>query len=100
MLRITIQEGQDQTAIKLEGRIVGPWVTELQRFWADRASHLPPRELLVDLRNVTYADAGGMLFLRGLQALNGLEIVANTPWTQYLAGQIAVESPDRKLSSS
>ena len=85
MLRITIHEEQEVVAIKLEGRIAGPWAEELNRVWVETAPRIASRKLSIDLRQVTYADADGERILKGIYAEKETELVASTPWTQYLA---------------
>ena len=87
-LRITIQENAKAATIKLEGRIAGPWVAELDRVWVETAPQLALKNLSIDLRDVTYADASGKQTLRGIFAQTGAEMVYSTPWTQFLADQI------------
>jgi hypothetical protein len=52
--------------LKLEGRVVGPWVEELRRicelFLADE------RPLNLDLAEVSYVDPGGVAALNGFKA--------------------------------
>jgi hypothetical protein len=84
-LRITIHEEPDAIAIKLEGRVAGPWAEELSRVWVETAPRVGSRKLSIDLRQVTYADAGGERILKGIYAERETELVASTPWTQYLA---------------
>jgi hypothetical protein len=65
MLRITRLESRDAiTALKLEGKVVGPWVGELREV-CDRQAGAAGR-LLLDLANVTYADVSGVRLLREL----------------------------------
>ena len=65
MLRITTHSTADSVTFQLEGRLVGPWVTELRDCWrrtpcdGERAVHL-------DLRAVTYVDAAGEELLSDL----------------------------------
>ena len=91
-LRITIEEDEAAMNFKLEGRIAGPWAAELSRVWLEEAPRLASRKLLLDLRNVTYADADGTKALREIYALTHAEVVSGTPWTQFLAEQIAQPS--------
>ena len=88
MLRITTQEDEQAIAIRLEGRIVGPWVAEISRAWMETAPRLASRKLSLDLRDVTYADALGKQALRHIHAQSGAELIVSTPWTQYLAEEI------------
>jgi hypothetical protein len=64
MLRITVVEGTSGVSrIKLEGRLVGPWVDELRRVTAAL-----PGTLALDLSALTFADAGGTALIQGLRA--------------------------------
>ncbi|HXS78553.1 MAG TPA: hypothetical protein VN753_20400 [Terracidiphilus sp.] len=74
--------------MKLEGRVAGPWANELDRVWLEAATRLQARKLVIDLHNVTYADAGGKQVLRDIYAQTHAEFVATTPWTQFLAEEV------------
>jgi anti-anti-sigma regulatory factor len=89
MLRITIHETNDSMAIKLEGRIAGPWVAELDHTWAEAAPRLASRELLLDLRDVTFADVSGKQVLKNIHAESKATFVVSSQWSQYLAGEIS-----------
>ncbi len=69
MLRITPEGSADDVQrFRLEGRLAGAYVAELDRVL--RPSLAGPRPVVLDLRNLTFADAEGALFLRGLVARN------------------------------
>lgn len=91
-LRITIEEKAEATALKLEGRIAGPWVAELSRTWAEIKPQLKSRKLSIDLRGTTYADIAGLEVLRAIYAQGTAELMTSTPWTQYLAEEITRQS--------
>ncbi len=74
--------------MKLEGRIAGPWVTELGRVWVETAPRLASRKLVLDLSSVTYADAGGTELLGQIYSQTRAELLAGTLWTRSLAEQI------------
>lgn len=74
--------------LKLEGRLTGPWVTELDLLWERTWPARADRKLALDLRATTYADAGGIRSLSAIYAQTGAEILTGTPWTQYLAEEI------------
>jgi anti-anti-sigma regulatory factor len=78
--------------VKLEGRLTGPWVEELDRVWEETAPGLKERTLSLDLRQTTFADAGGIRVLRAIYSQTGARILANTPWTQYLAGEVTASN--------
>src|ERR1700692_608324 len=88
MLRITINETPEAATIILEGRLAGEWVAELKRAWTDAAEQLNARRVALDLRNVTYVDEGGKRILREIEEQTGAELIATTPWTKHLVGEI------------
>jgi ABC-type transporter Mla MlaB component len=65
MLRITTYSTADSLTFQLEGRLVGPWVTELRECWR-RSPCDDKRAVHVDLRGVTYVDAAGETLLADL----------------------------------
>ena len=87
-MKITIQEQDQKIEIKLEGRVAGPWVAELNRVWLEKAPTVGQRTLSIDLQNITYADAGGKQALRDIYAQTHAALIANSPWAQYLAEEI------------
>jgi hypothetical protein len=89
VLRITFEENSNAVVIKLEGRIAGPWATELGRLWEERATALAQKKLALDLRGTTYADAGGIKVLRVIYSQSEASILTGTPWTEYLAEEVA-----------
>jgi hypothetical protein len=87
-LKITIQNDDREIGMKLEGRVAGPWVTELSRVWVETSPQLERKTLSIDLQNVTYADAPGKQVLREIYAKTHARLIANSPWAQYLAEEI------------
>lgn len=63
MLRVSRIENGASTTLKLEGKLVGPWVAELTRLLLDSPS---PSPLRMDLAGVTFVDADGADLLRHL----------------------------------
>ena len=64
MLRITPLERHGKVTLKLEGRVVGPWVGVLRDYCED----LLARESRVDLDlgDILFIDSGGVALLRQL----------------------------------
>jgi anti-anti-sigma factor len=87
-LRITIEQTNVSVTFTLEGRIAGPWAAELSRSWVDLTPPLGTRKMLIDLRNVTYADAAGIRVLRDIYSQTNAELLTSSPWTKYLAEEI------------
>jgi anti-anti-sigma regulatory factor len=63
MLRIYIHDEVPVTSFVLEGKLVGPWVTELEKCWQDSLAANPSRTMLVDLADVTFVDSDGRALL-------------------------------------
>src|ERR1700722_17591762 len=91
MLRITFQDTDEAVEMRLEGRVAGPWAEELGRVWVEAAPRLVQKKLIIDLHNVTYADAVGKQVLREIYFQTHAELVTNTPWTQFLAEEVTAE---------
>jgi hypothetical protein len=85
MLRITIQEDPKAQTIKLEGKIVGPWVAELERTWTSLAPALGAKKLQLDLRDVAFADDKGRKVLREIYQKTHAGFLTNSPLTKYFA---------------
>jgi ABC-type transporter Mla MlaB component len=67
MLRIArIDDGGRHTmpALKLEGKLFGPWVVELSRTCEELSA--PPSVLSLNLSAVTFIDSAGLTLLRDL----------------------------------
>lgn len=73
--------------MKLEGKIVGPWVEECRQAWLDLAPSLQSKKLSVDLRGVTYVDAAGTQLLQEIHRATRADILADSPLTKYFAEQ-------------
>src|ERR1700745_4040971 len=87
-LRITIQDTADAVEMRLEGRVAGPWASELDRVWLETAPRLASRKLIIELHNVTYADAKGKQVLSTIFAQTKATFITNTPWAQFLAEEV------------
>ena len=65
--------------LKLEGRIVGPWVEELRRICEPFL--VENRSLKLDLAEVSYADAEGVATLNGFKS-RGVKLNNCTPFLE------------------
>jgi hypothetical protein len=63
MLRIYIHDEAPVTSIVVEGKLVGPWVKELEKCWKSLVTAHPFRSMLVDLVHVTFIDSDGRALL-------------------------------------
>ncbi len=69
MLRITTQADSEQTVLRVEGKLVPPWVQELERCW--RQSCEVAKALVLDLRAVTFVSAEGRELLERIYCSGG-----------------------------
>jgi hypothetical protein len=66
MMRITVEDAPRALTFRLEGRLAGPWVRELEECWRDALAGRREPVLRVDLRDVTSIDAAGRACLAAL----------------------------------
>ena len=64
MLRITTENTRGSASLKLEGRLAGAWVDEVEHAWHKIVEGLSRVPVLVDLCGVTFIDAEGKKLLR------------------------------------
>jgi anti-anti-sigma regulatory factor len=82
--------------MKLEGRMVGAWVTECKRAWLALEASLAPKKLALDLSGVTFVDEAGLQLLREIYSATRAEIIANSPLTKHFAEQAMRSTTDGK----
>ena len=63
MLRITTHDDDNHVALKLEGKLAGPWVAVLRDCWERQLARPGGHALRVDLRAVTFVDTAGKALL-------------------------------------
>ena len=63
MLRIYIHDDVPVTSFVLEGKLIGPWVKELEKYWESVVATNTSRTMLVDLADVSFIDAEGRTLL-------------------------------------
>lgn len=86
MLRITFQEDPVGTTVKLEGKLSGPWVEELERSWIEHPLQ-PSRQITVDLSDVTYIDPEGKRLLARMMG-KGVYLQGTQLMTRYIIDEI------------
>ncbi len=88
MLRIKLDENEDEIGMTLEGRIAGPAVTELNRAWEEMAPRLTEKHLWIDLRRVIHSDTAGKQVLGAIYARTHARFLTRTLWSESLALEI------------
>jgi ABC-type transporter Mla MlaB component len=88
MLRITVEEQDNATSLRLEGKLTGDWVGELERCWISNRNHSTESQFSVDLGSVSFVDENGKALLRRMVS-QGAKLRARGPLMTSLAKEIA-----------
>ena len=88
MFRISIVEGRAQRRLVLEGKLIAPWTTEVERVWKGAAEQLQGRKLVIDLRNVTLISVDGENTLSQLMK-DGATFTCGDVLTKHLLRRLA-----------
>jgi len=83
MLRITTTETNSSATLKLEGKLCGPWVHEVQQCWLSVPLGTRHSGLQIDLRDVSYLDDSGKDLLLRIEG-EGASLVGASGFVQYL----------------
>ena len=87
MLRITAGEKPRVLSFRLEGRLGGPWVEELEQCWRGMVARAGTPALRVDLKGVTFVDARGKAQLTAMHR-QGAEFIADDCLTRAIVSEI------------
>lgn len=82
--------------MKLEGRLVGPWVTECRQAWLAVDSTRSTKKLALDLCDVTFVDESGIALLRDIYRASGAELLTGSPLSKHFAEQMTAPIADRR----
>ncbi len=91
VLRISMNDQKPMATLTVEGKLVGPWATELGKTWHKLCAPLGHRQLRLDLRGVTFVDASGTRILKEIVKATGAEIFADSPLTKEFANRVRQE---------
>jgi len=91
MLRITIDEAPAAVTLRLEGKLIGPWVEEVEQCWQRVITRLGQRTMLVDLSAVNFVDSAGKSLLSRMH-LAGFRLAGSGAVASYLVQQIGESS--------
>ena len=99
MLRITVHDKPRTLTFRLEGRLTGPWLRELERCWQSTLARRATPLVRVDLTGVTSIDAAGQAVLAAMHR-QGAEFVAADCLTRAIVAEITqAPLPDRAIAS-
>lgn len=94
-LKISTQDGGSILTLKIEGKIVGDWASELERVWLSLLPSLGGKKLFVDICGVLYVDEKGKRILREIVETTDAGILADSPLTKQFANE-ARQRPGEK----
>lgn len=90
MLRITADDRPRVLSFRLEGRLEGPWVEELEKCWRGMVARAGTTDLRVDLTGVTFVDAAGKAQLTAMRR-QGAEFMADDCLTRAIVSEIVAD---------
>ena len=86
MLKITIQNGAGSPKLRLDGKLAGDWVHELERVW-ESLDGGRGRNVTLDLSGVTFVDSEGKKLL-GCMLERGAKLQEPQFLVKYLLDEI------------
>lgn len=87
MLKVTITETPTERRFIVEGRLVEPWVKELETAWQETVSTQNGRACVFDLNGVTFVDKRGESLLRALWKA-GAQFTARGVYTKHVLAEV------------
>ena len=96
MLRIYIHDEVPVTSFVLEGKLVGPWVKELEKYWESVVATNASRTMLVDLADVSFIDAEGRALLARMRQ-KGVRLLSTGVLINAIVAEI--DAKERKNSA-
>ena len=97
MLRITADEKPRVLSFRLEGRLEGPWVGELEQCWRGMVARAGTPALRVDLTGVTFVDSAGKAQLTAMHR-EGAKFIADDCLTRAIVSEIAEDGIGSAIS--
>lgn len=82
MLKITVTETPGERRWVVQGRLIGPWVSELRATWRRWGSR-DKRTCVIDLNDVTFIDKSGERLLRAMSK-KGARLIASGMYIKHL----------------
>jgi hypothetical protein len=86
MLRITTANSPAEQRWILQGRLVGPWIAELETVWK-RRRRFETQRCVVDLTEVTLIDKRGQKMLKTMRRA-GAELIARGVYLAHIVSDI------------
>lgn len=87
MLKITVVRGSEPPTLKLEGKLSGPWVRELEHSWTEIQRHGLVGHIPIDLSDVTFISSEGKQLLE-LMFQQGADLQSRSLMTRFIVSEI------------
>jgi anti-anti-sigma regulatory factor len=97
MLRISVEDESRQVTLRLEGRLVGAWVKELEDAWREVDATRKGRPLALDISAVEHVDQAGE-YLLALVARRGVQLIASSIAMRELCRKIDAGWPHTSVA--
>ena len=85
-MRVTVEEDKCELVIRVEGRLVEPWTSELESAW--NTLPLGSKRVCLDITGMLFADRTGKRILKDIVAKTNCTIRADSPLTRDFAEEI------------
>ena len=89
-MRITVMTKERKTVVRVEGKLVGPWVGELRRCWALASDSRHNEPIQIDLTDVTFVDSLGKELIREM-CFKGAELEVSGPLMSSMVDEMRAE---------
>jgi ABC-type transporter Mla MlaB component len=90
LLKLTFGEEEHQSVLRLEGRLIGPWTSLVERCWRETTERTA-KGVTIDLTAVTFVDDGGKMLLAEMHE-SGAVLRTRGPLMSYIVDQIRKHS--------
>jgi anti-anti-sigma regulatory factor len=91
MLRVTVEDLGTAIRLKVEGRLAGAWVPELEQSWRTLIRRSPGVSLMVDLTDTEFVDLAGT-YLLSLIYRSGVQLRANSLYMKNVIAEITAQA--------
>ena len=96
MLRVTVEDLGTALRLKVEGRLAGAWVPELEQSWRTLIRHSPGVSLAVDLTDTEFVDLAGT-YLLSLLYRSGVQLRANSLYMKNVIDEITAQAGAKRI---
>lgn len=86
-MKITIAETATDRRWIVQGRLVGPWVSELRTTWKKAHRSEDKRSCIIDLNDVTFIDKSGERLLRAM-CKKGAQLISRGLYVKHVLEQL------------